>query len=233
VGGVDWGYRAAGALQVWGVTDGRRAFLLAEWYRRERGREWWADRIADAYGEFHGPATPFKLVAADSEDPDAINTANTRLSRRGMSKIVRPFRKGKGSIEEGINLLRDSLAPDETGAPSIYIVDGSLRDKDEDLAEEGLPTCLREEIYGLVYPKDVEGKPIKEVPDPGCADHAVDTARYTLWEIWGRPDTKEPEPEFGPNSMAAIDGYAQIMKKARRQGQGPVFLGRNNTRRRR
>jgi hypothetical protein len=86
----------------------------------------------------------------------------------------------------GLDLVRHKFSKGKDGKPSIYMLRGSLRERDWRLEEMRKCTCLVEEIPAYVYLRLEDGKPSKEATDPHCDDHGVDCLRYCAAYIWMR-----------------------------------------------
>ena len=90
-GGVDFGYRNPAAI-VDIRFDGERIYVEDEWYKTERTDI----QIAEATKLFN-----FKAVFPDPENPSGIE----ELRRKGVN--CREVKKGKGSVESGIQSMRE------------------------------------------------------------------------------------------------------------------------------
>lgn len=202
-GSMDWGTQHPGVFQVWGVDGDNNAYRVAEWFHTHKSLDWWADRVVDSYKEFQ----PLRAIIADPSRPDAIEHMNRRLGEYtggSYPHLVRAAdntktRSGVGDLS-GLDLVRVRLAEKR-----IKFVKGSLRCRDESLAEAGLPFCAEMEFPQYTYELDDEGRPIGEMTDKDCSDHAMDTTRYSQTYIWGR-DLSQPviKPRFEPGSLGAL-----------------------------
>ena len=97
------------------------------------------------------------------------------------------------AISPGIQLIHRRLTPVTMGEeekPTLMVFENSLANEpDEDLSLAGKPLTLEDEFPGYSWPKNREGKPIKEVPIK-IDDHALDTVRYgaAYFENQGTPE---------------------------------------------
>lgn len=184
-GSIDWGFAAAGTLQIWGVDDENRIYLVAEYYRSGNPLSWWTQKILDCHREFG-----LMCVVADPARPDAISVANDFLHQNGCRRMVWTAHNRRKSVQGmdmgGLDLVRHKLSKQKDGRPGIYLVRGSLRERDNQLEEQRKCTCLAEEIPGYVYLRLEDGKPSKEATDPSCDDHGCDALRYAACYIWMR-----------------------------------------------
>lgn len=194
VGSMDWGMQNPGVLQVWGVDGDDNAYRVREFYHTQKSLDWWAYRVIECYDEFQ----PLRCIQADPSRPDAIEHMNRRLAE--ARKTTRPYvypannartRTAQGDLS-GLDLVRVKLAERK-----LFFVNNALRDRDESLAEAGLPWCAEMEFPQFTYELDDEGKPVGELTDKTCADHAMDTTRYTQTYIWQR-DLSDPAPPLKP-----------------------------------
>ena len=231
---IDWGTRAPGVLQGWGITDGR-AYRFFEQYRvgGEMRRvnygldaatteqkvdhdfpihAWWADRASELAKEIQPHA-----IVCDTDRPKAMRLLNERLSE-GMGRtpvVARPVEKKamgkKGFLLDGIDLVRERLLPSPIdGRPSIYLVRGALVSPDPELVAQEKPTCTEDEIPEYVWAQSLDGRPIREEPDPTCADHGCAAMRYMACFVWGK-DYK-PVPVEDDGEVTLLSPVERIFK---------------------
>lgn len=203
---IDFGYNAPGCLQVWGFNKDRRGYRVAEVYRRGWTIDQWAECASKLQDEFK-----FYAGVADAARPDDIAVLNKKLRiARGVESTFIPCDKSRGVLH-GIDIVRDALRKDGTGHPRMYLVKDSLREgADEYLRIQRQPLCFEDEIDSYVFRKNEEGKEIKDVPDPACADHACDSARYLWTYVWDKELVHLPGmPKYGPNTYGALLDYEE------------------------
>ena len=208
---VDWGYRAPGCCQVWGVDGNHNLYRVAEVYRVEKPYEWWADVIADLHAEFNLTA----VVCAPAE-PRSIDMLNDRLGAPGGRSVERLARKADNDIMAGLDMVRWALEPEGGKAPRMMFVSNSLRHgRDPKLTEAMAPCCSEEEFPGFVWYKQQDGKPVKEMPDPACPDHALDCVRYAAMFAWNRDlAVHHSEPQFPLGSLGDILDHELVMEES-------------------
>ena len=82
-GSLDWGFRAPGCFQVWGVTGEGVLYRLEEFYQTERQLDWWADSV-------HKMNKKYDLVrvACDPAEPRSIEMLNDRLDTLGLGIAI-------------------------------------------------------------------------------------------------------------------------------------------------
>ena len=183
VGSVDWGYRAPGVFQVWGVTGDGVMYLVHEVYRTQQNIDWWAEQIEAAWRKYQ-----MRAVAADPEEPGNID----KVRRMGI-----PIQPAFNDWMPGVDAVRKRI-----DAGTIMLVESALDMADPALLGGKAPTCLQQEIPGYVYAKTKDGRPIKEQSEPGCPDHACDAARYAVawvdrFHVAPDPDLSFPADTYG------------------------------------
>lgn len=185
IASMDFGFRAPGVLQVWGVDRELRAYRVAEWYATQQEDDWWADRVVEAHKEFN-----LKRVVCDGEDPERIVMMNRRLGHpaagRDQPGICIAANK---SVPTGLAVVRDRLA-----AKQLFLCTDAPRMVDPELVADVKPKSTEEEIPSYCFPVNDEDKPIGEEPDPLCADHGCDAMRYAAMYLWGKSYFDKPKP---------------------------------------
>lgn len=168
IGSCDWGFRAPGVLQAWGLDADRNMYLMAEHYHTGKPIEWWVDRALEFKEIYHADTW-----VPDPEDPEKVD----KFRRAGLNCVIPDKR-----IEMGLDLVRQRLKPLDGGKPSLYIVDGALALRDETLVQASQAFCTVQEIDNYVYPKAQDGKLLKEKPEDHD-DHGCDSMRYAVWQV--------------------------------------------------
>ena len=200
---MDFGYNAAGCVQVWGFDADERGYRVAEILHRGWTIDQWADQLEKLQAEFG-----FFRGVADAARPDDIDLLNKRLRlARGVDSVFVRCDKSKG-IMHGIDIMRDNFRKDGSGKPRIYLVKGASREIDENLRAMRRPLCWEDEIDSYVFKKNEDGKEIKDEPDKGSPHDACDTARYLFTYLLGR-SIVEPEytTKYPPGSYGALLDY--------------------------
>jgi len=121
------------------------------------------------------PSPLREKIEASIADHDAEDRATLAMSRI----ITIPAKK---DISPGIQAVQKRLRKAGDGRPRLYIVRGSLVERDETLAKKYLPYSIEQEFDAYVWPKNDEGKPVKEVPVK-LYDHALDPLRYLVMHL--------------------------------------------------
>lgn len=90
-------------------------------------------------------------------------------------------RAARKTVSPGIQVTKQRFQLAGDGMPRIFILADALVDRDEEVAESGLPLGLLGELPGYVWKPGVDGKPIPDEPLKQN-DHACDTMRYVVAE---------------------------------------------------
>jgi phage terminase large subunit len=216
---MDWGFRHAGVLQVWGVTKGATRdedciYRVAEWYATQKDLDWWAARACEADEEYGLSAIP-----CDPSRPDAIKLFNQRLADRRGADSSACARKAKnqkhaGRDMGGLDLVRWGFREDR-----IFFVEGSSRYVDKALEEAGDPVATEEELLAYTWLKADDGKEVKEEPDPVVAQDGCDAVRYAAMFAWRR-EMEELEPPWEPKPLSYADWADVGVYDAEDEGDG-------------
>lgn len=200
---MDFGYRAPGVLQVWGVNGfEKKVFLVAEVYQPGKQLDWWSDVIHRMREEF-----PFETGVADSAEPRTIDFLNDRCRdiKRGRNDgpFIRPADKAKGK-QWGLDQMRWGFSSIQ-GGPRTFILKDSSKwyPASETLVSAGKATCLPDELPDYVW-REPKGEKAIEVdePDPSCPDHSIDAATYFHVYAWKRfEQVAKQQTVFKPGTM--------------------------------
>ena len=166
---IDFGYANPFVCQWWAIDNDGRMYLYREIYMSERLVEDHAGQITQVNGD--------DLVEMVVADWDAEDRAT--LERHGV--YTEPATK---DISPGIQAVKARLAVADDGRPRLFIMRGATVEEDGRVAEMKKPTSTEAEITGYVWPKSIDGKPIKEVPVK-INDHGMDALRYAVMYVDG------------------------------------------------
>lgn len=212
VAGVDWGFRAPGCIQVWGVDGDGREYLVRESYRVQKTIDWWIGKAREMSREYR-----IRHFACDPAEPGFIE----QFKRAGLP--IREHERTENEWRSGIDRVRDYMQVADDGKPRLFVLRNALEERDPLLDEDSKPCGLLEEIPQFIYDRAADGRPIKEKPDPTCADHAADVARYVTMYVdryclgAGVGSTAErrersrerPEPLYRPGTLGNILGHEE------------------------
>lgn len=235
---VDWGFKHAGVIQVWGVRKMPppvrfEMYRVGLVYRTEKQLDWWA-RAAKVLTNRY----PIVRFVCDPARKDAIATFNTFLGRRDGAEIAieadnRHANRGvEGQDMGGIDTVRWALR-DSSGITRMFFVEPDeafLQDPDPDdpngepmggpdklRLEQAKPVSDVEEIpdYRLAESKDgdetewVPDRPAEKQDDDGC-----DSTRYAAVYANTHDFSSGPEPSrFPPMSAGALLGHEESLNR--------------------
>lgn len=260
VGSIDWGFTNPSVFQLWGIDGDGRMYLFRELYRTQRLAQDLAEDIKALLKSegisldherrhFAGipvkPSSEERVLECIVADHDAEDRAT--LARSGV-----PTRAAIKEIGAGIQKVQARLRTAGDGKPRIYVLDDALVERDAELADRRLPTCLLDEFEVYAWPKGKDGKPVKEVPDD-VNNHGSDAMRYAVEyvdrsrgpaislgeQIAAKVAERFPEPPEGaPKPPMDITARHQVFVQAQAEvkktsTQRPRFLPANLSRMRR
>ena len=161
---VDFGYTNP-FVCLWAALDeDGRIYIYREIYRTRRLVR---DHADDIKRLSQGERIETTVVDHDAEDRATLEDAGIRT--------VAAWKP----IERGIEAVKARLRVSGDGRPRLFVLQGGLVDRDEDLAAAHKPVSLMDEFENYLYPKADDGRPIKEVPVK-ADDHACDGLRYLV-----------------------------------------------------
>lgn len=167
VAGVDFGYKnPAAVLHIFYAKE--HFFVDDEWYKRERTDAQIAEYVAKE---------KFKEVFPDPENPGGIETL------RQQNVNTREVVKGKGSVQRGIQMVRELL------------LQGKLHVNKR---------CLNliHEFESYAYDDDEEDRNKEEKPLK-ANDHALDALRYVV--MMKQPDTSDSAYKQTPPEVTEFE----------------------------
>lgn len=208
---VDWGYRAPGVFQIWGVDAEARMYRVLELYQTGKQVDWWAEQAVCLHGEYN-----LRAIVCDPSEPGNIDKFNERLGSPMGRDAGGLAREADNDRMPGHDQVRWGLSK-TNGGPRLFFVRDALLRVDPTLKERSLPKCSEEELvdYVMLKPRSSatkEARSVKEEDsDPECADHGMDATRYAAMFAWGKTLHKERSPrKFKPGSMGAILGHNEV-----------------------
>lgn len=211
----DWGFDAPGCLQLWMSDVDGHIYRVWEIMYRERMNTWWAERVSELvqWCLDHYGLRP-QTIECD-HDPEAIAVYNKALARHGFSAVARETPKGPGSVEAGLDVLRQWLRPagDEAFSTTCHFVeDAAWCGIDQSVKTRGWGTSFETLVGSYVLAETADGRPIKDMPDPGCRDDPIDAARYAV--SWA---AKHVRAERAPKTSELSKGTPEYARAADRE----------------
>jgi hypothetical protein len=168
--GVDWGYRDAGVMQVWGVLgDGVMVRVCEHYHTGKTVSDWWAAKAL----EFKRQYNPRAFVC-DPSQPASIEV----LKKAGVNAVT-----ADNNVRGGIDRVYDRMAVRNAagsvfGAGLVFLRDGLLL-KDRSLVEAKLASQTVEEFESYVYANGKERRNYREEP-VDFSNHGMDAMRYAV-----------------------------------------------------
>jgi len=174
---IDFGYTNAFVCQWWGVDYDGRMYLYREIYHTQRTVKVHADKIKAV-----GAGESYSTTVCDHDAEDRATLAENGIMNVAAKKAVSP---GLQAVTERLKVAGD-------GKPRLFIVRGALVEPDLALDTKSAPISTEAEFPGYVWPKGVDGKPVKEAPVK-VNDHGMDTLRYAVmyldWNVEAAGET--------------------------------------------
>lgn len=164
----DFGFTNPYVCQWWGEDHDGRLYLYRELY--------FTRRLVEDHARTILRCSEGERVEADICDHDAEDRAT--LERHLGVRTVAAHK----AITPGIEAVQSRLRAAGDGRPRIYFVRDALVERDDRLAEAGLPWCTEQEFDSYAYPAGQDGKPLKEVP-VDKDNHGMDAMRYAVAHV--------------------------------------------------
>lgn len=167
---IDFGYTNPFVWQDWAEDKDGRLFRVREIYQTGVLVEDHARRIVELT---RGEYAPSAIIC----DHDAEGRATLEKHLRKQTGVrTSPARK---TLSPGIQAVQARLRTAGDGWPRIFFLRDALIERDESLVTADKPFCTEREFEVYVWPKGVDGKPVKEVPVDEN-NHGLDAARYMV-----------------------------------------------------
>lgn len=177
---IDFGYTNP-FVCLWGAVDGDgRLYIYKQLYMTQRTVKQHAQQILQNSTE--------GFIEATVADHDAEDRATLR--ENGIQTLA-----ANKAISVGIQKVSERLLVAGDGKPRIYVMRGSLIERDENLADASQPVDLASEMPGYVWAKAADGKPNKEQP-VDLNNHALDALRYGVMYLDGERARSRANPIY-------------------------------------
>lgn len=161
---IDFGFNNPFVCQWWAEDPDSALYLYREIYFAKRTVKVHAAQIVALSA---GERIEYTLADHDAED-------RATLKECGIQTIA-----AHKAITPGIQAVQHRLKVQANGKPRLYVLRDSLVERDETLVEAKLPFCTEQEFDSYVWPKGIDGKPLKEQP-VDKDNHGMDCVRYRV-----------------------------------------------------
>lgn len=203
--------------RLWAIDFGHtHPFVWQEWVQDPDGRLYLHREIYRSRRLVEDHARDIRAMTADDPRPTVVicdHDAEGRATlERHLGIVTTAAYK---AIAPGIEAVQSRLRVAGDGRPRLFIMRDTLVERDEALADEHKPTCTLDEVDVYVWPKAVDGRPIREAPVKEN-DHGMDPLRYTvahvdkihLNRVIGPPTP--PSEDFRRNNRTVTGGYMGV-----------------------
>lgn len=167
---IDFGYKNPFSCSWYASDPDGRLYVYRQIYRTGRIVAEHAKEILKlSEGE------SFQATIADHDLEDRATLASAGIDTVPAMK----------DVERGLQLVRARLAVQGDKQPRLYFLRDALVEADPSLLEKKRPCCTTQEFDCYVWPKDKDGKPVKEEPVKEN-DHGLDELRYMVMHLDAR-----------------------------------------------
>jgi len=173
--GIDFGYTNPFCWQQWARDPDGRLWLEHEIYRTKRTVREHCAQIMQVVTMADGVTWKYPRPEYITCDHDAEDRATFS---KEMGMVTRAAKK---TVSPGIQATKQRFTLAGDGMPRIFLLADALVDRDEEVAEAGLPLGLGGELPGYIWKPGPDGKPIPDEPLKQN-DHSCDTMRYVVAE---------------------------------------------------
>lgn len=183
---IDFGYTNPFVAQWWAVDPDGRVYLYREIYRSQTLVEDHARAILH-YAKWHLDNGRLAPTMKDSDPlPRAIFADHDAEGRATLERHLGWYTtSAEKAISDGIQAVAARMKPAGDGLPRLYVLQGSLVERDPVLAEQKLPCSTVEEIDGYVW--DVRGGRSRGEEPMDLNNHGCDAMRYLCATLDRRP----------------------------------------------
>lgn len=160
---VDWGFTNPGVIQVWFVDGDGRMYLVEEVYQTKQLLSWWVKEAVRLNQKYR-----IERFICDPAEPGNIE----EFVKAGLIASG-----GDNRISYGIDKVKARLEVAGDGLPRLFICQGAVQLPDSSLTEVYKPASTEQEFSSYIWPKGIDGKPMKEIPVDEN-NHGLDALRY-------------------------------------------------------
>lgn len=170
---IDFGFTNPFVCQWWAIDPDGRMYLYREIYRIATHGETITTVGDHARRIIQMSAS--ERIEATIADHDADGRATLHKAGIRSEKAFKAITPGIEAVNARIRVAGDNR-------PRIYVMRDARIDRDEAIAEAGLPTCTQEEFDCYVYGSPKDGKSAKEEPID-MHNHGMDAMRYAVAHV--------------------------------------------------
>lgn len=181
---IDFGYTNPFVCHWWAVDHDGRMYLYREIYMTRRTVRVHAEQIVELSTRRDAGVRHPDLIEYVPEEYEATIADHDAEDRATLDEFGIWTMPAYKSITTGINNVQERLAVAGDGKPRLFILENSLVERDELLAEQKKPVCTLDEFDLYTWPKGADGKELKETPVK-VNDHGMDTLRYAAAYVDG------------------------------------------------
>lgn len=181
---IDFGFNNPFVCQWWAIDPDGRMYLYREIYMSYRIVEDHVHGVWEQERDENGnPVGERKLVHlginhySEGEEYEVTLSDHDREDRATADRHGCYTSAAYKDIDSGIQIIESRLRPAGDGRARLFILEGCTVEYDSRLAEKKLPTSTVEEFDAYLWPKGVDGKPVKAKP-VDKDNHGMDAMRY-------------------------------------------------------
>lgn len=170
---IDWGYTNPFTCQFWAEDEDGRLYLYREIYWSRRVVEDHVRHIKSLVQKEDGTwkePQPTRVITDHDSGDRAVFERHMGLSTKAALKDKST---GYQSVEQRFKVQGD-------GKARLYLLENALVESDPKLKDAKKPTCLEEELPGLVWDTKKDGSAPEEAVK--LDDHGCDALRYMVAE---------------------------------------------------
>lgn len=181
--------RNASVMQIWGIDEDERGYMVAEAHMVGKGIDWWADQAIRFYHKYRP-----RQIVCDPSNPGMIELFNNRIGARYGNVAQRIAIRANNDQSAGIAQVKSALTrdmhlktcgedctrEDRHGKARMYFVDTALTEYDAEKDKDGVrrPRCTTEELQQLVWKLTKDGQQQRDEWDASIPHDGADCVRY-------------------------------------------------------
>jgi hypothetical protein len=220
----------ASVLQVWGIDEEERGYMVAEAHMVGKGIDWWGEQMLRFYHKYRP-----RQIVCDPSNPGMIELFNNRIGSRYGNPSARIAIKANNDRPAGIAQVKSALSrefhlktcpkdcskTERHGKARMYFVASALSEYDQEKDKLGgwRPRCTTDELQSLMWKKTKDGQEARDEWEPSMPHDGADCVRYfgMFNERRGlgtrRAKTKNPHPVGSPGYVMFEEKTGAYSKK--------------------